>query len=269
MLQHAPAPIAAANADHAAAAVQRGLLLGNLPSAFAHSDELLRFGWQMLHTPHLSSALAMLRHTAFDAVVLHGSAALLAELQLLRPQVRGVLLVVTLAPDPFDEVLALEAGADSVMLGPLEPRRLRAHLMALRRRQQPPPHDGGQALDLPPVQQRLMQALQAAQGRTVPREHLCQLGWPGQPPKLHSRALDVCMARLRQRLKAMGLGHWRLRAERGWGYRLDQVQATVSAPVPSRSWSPALGHPLASAIAPEPRVPSPNGANLAPVTARA
>jgi DNA-binding response OmpR family regulator len=132
------------------------------------------------------------------------------------------LLVLCPKPPPGTAVQLLEAGADDVIAEEVSPRELRARLRAHLRRakqyaqaQQPLLRVGpleidrdhrqlrvGQAsVDLTPKELVLLEYLVARANRVVRREELLREVWE-LPPGLHSRTLDVHIARLRQKLAA-------------------------------------------------------------------
>jgi len=165
------------------------------------------------------------------------------------------LLVLGDSDTSVHEIEALEHGADSLLTHPVAPSRLRAWLEALLRRAsaaaEPPPHVDD-APDLPagwqvdPVQNlvwrgalqvaltdnqlRLLRCLGRPAGRVVPRaqlhRHVCA---PDSDP--HSRSIDVCVFRLRQRLAAAGVHDLRIDAVRGRGF----VLRAGAAPAPPRT----------------------------------
>lgn len=97
----------------------------------ADSEGPARWRGVQLHDP--AQAVHAMRQIAFDALLLEHEAlaptpALL--LSRLRSQTQRPLIVLTRRADEIDEVVALEHGADRVLIRPISPRRLRAHLQS-------------------------------------------------------------------------------------------------------------------------------------------
>jgi DNA-binding response OmpR family regulator len=219
------------------------------PSA-ADAEMLAREGMRSLWLPGIDQALQSARMAHFDALVL--DAATLsgrdgATLARLRDALRCPLVLLAERGDEIDEILALELGADAWLLRPVAPRRLRAHLAVLMRLRQraspqheaaaPEPALTGWALDrvgnrlvsesasvaLTDVQSALLQCLQQAQGRIVPRERLAAALPLGQA--VHARSVDVYIHRLRKRLADAGVLALQIEAVRGRGYVLHELAA--------------------------------------------
>jgi DNA-binding response OmpR family regulator len=186
------------------------------------------------------------RSAQFDAVVVNGSwlpgrgGATLAQL---RAVVHCPIVMLAERGDEIDEILALELGADAYLQRPLAPRRLRAHLSVLIRRQRPtvarePIHPtdtiddrqwqvdrvgnrlvrGSVCVALTEVQSAFLQCLFDAHGRIVPRSRLAAVLPNGHP--VHTRSIDVYVHRLRKRLRDAGVLDLLIEATRGRGYTL-------------------------------------------------
>jgi two-component system, OmpR family, response regulator RstA len=214
----------------------------------SEAQTLAREGMRSLWLPGVDQALQASRMARFDALVL--DAAVLdgrhgATLHRLREALLCPLVLLAERGDEIDEILALELGADAWLLRPVAPRRLRAHLSVLMRLRQSAgaahdndapsaqPRRTGWALEhvtnrlvrrsecvaLTEVQVALLQCLQEAKGRIVPRDALlaalplCQA--------LHARSVDVYVHRLRKRLAAAGVLDLQIEAVRGRGYVLN------------------------------------------------
>jgi DNA-binding response OmpR family regulator len=204
-----------------------------------------------------------------DAIVYDAQAdvaALPLALSQLRRRFSGALLVIDGSTDEDDEITALELGADAHMAHPVMPRRLRARLIALLRRngvaaRLQADRAGDAAPDLPsgwrldPVHNRLLRgeqqvALTGGQahllrclaqhaGRVVPRAELHeQVCAPDS--ELRARSVDVYVHRLRQRLSAAGVRDLTIEAVRGRGFVLrGAATAAASEPRPMRDGAPA------------------------------
>jgi DNA-binding response OmpR family regulator len=216
------------------------------------TQTLAREGMRSLWLPGIDQALQAARMARFDALVLDASAldgrdgATLARL---REALMCPLVLLAERGDEIDEILALELGADAWLLRPVAPRRLRAHLAVLMRLRQrsrraaadeavaPEPLAAGWTLDrvnnrlqrehesvsLTEAQAALLQCLQEAQGRIVPREALLAALTLGQAAQ--TRSVDVYLHRLRKRLIEAGVLELQIEAIRGRGYVLNETAA--------------------------------------------
>ena len=163
------------------------------------------------------------------------------QIETLRQALACPVLVVAPTEDEVDEIIALELGADAYLAGPLAPRRLRAHLMALLRQRpvaepdrahlrlgewtvdcaaQRLAHDDGRQVVLTAVQAGLLQALAA-----------------GPDKALHARSVDVYVARLRRRLREGRVDGLAIDGVRGLGYTLS-LAPSPRRPAPDLAWWP-------------------------------
>jgi DNA-binding response OmpR family regulator len=145
-------------------------------------------------------------------------------------------LMLTARGDPMDRVLGLEIGADDYLGKPFEPRELVARVRALARRSRQAERRtqlrfgelnidllgrraswGSQPLSLTSIEFKLLAALAAQPGRTVARETLSAAVQPGSYVPL-DRAVDVQVARLRRKLRAVPGGIDWIETVRGEGY---------------------------------------------------
>ena len=147
-------------------------------------------------------------------------------------------------------------GADGVVHGPVSPRRLRAHLLALLRARRgaaaaPPAtptightlggwmldtvhqrlERGGRSIALTTSQVQLLQCLQRHAGRLVPRAELHEQVCPAASD-IRARTVDVYVHRLRRRLLEEGVHEIRIEAVRGRGFVL-QIDAAGDALPPT------------------------------------
>jgi DNA-binding response OmpR family regulator len=219
------------------------------------AQTLAREGMRSLWLPGIDQALQASRMARFDALVLDATALDGREgstLSRLREALQCPLVLLAERGDEIDEILALELGADVWLLRPVAPRRLRAHLSVLMRLRQraprakdrdegdapmpePEPLRSGWTLDrvtnrllrgdesvaLTEAQGSLLQCLQEAQGRIVPRDALLAALPLGQA--VHARSVDVYLHRLRKRLVEAGVLELQIEAIRGRGYVLNEV----------------------------------------------
>jgi DNA-binding response OmpR family regulator len=219
----------------------------------SEAQTLAREGMRSLWLPGIEQARQAARMARFDALVLDASALDGrdgATLSRLREALQCPLVLLAERGDEIDEILALELGADAWLLRPVAPRRLRAHLsvlMRLRLRARTAHDDddaasrrslaAGWTLDrvgnrllnehgsvlLTEAQAALLQCLQEAQGRIVPREALLAALPLGQTS--HARSVDVYLHRLRKRLAEAGVLELQIEAVRGRGYVLHETRA--------------------------------------------
>jgi DNA-binding response OmpR family regulator len=209
-------------------------------------------GMRCLSLASVPAALDAARLARFDAVVLHASALGAARsraLTALRAALGCPLLVWGDADEDFDEILALEQGADAWLPPAMAPRRLRAHLLALLRHQEPatePAADdalhcrwqidrvhnrlygaAARPVALTEAQAALLQCLLDAEGRVVSRAQLADALVPSHGHALQARSIDVYVHRLRDRLRKAGSHGQDIEAVRGRGYRLGSPAGTL------------------------------------------
>lgn len=232
--------------DTAAAGPARRLLLfvGPVPTAEPEvAATLARSGWRCLWLADADAAQRAAHHARFDAVVLRAEGEGGPPPRVIEPLRRALgcpVLVLAEAADEVDEVIALELGADAWLAGPLTARRLRAHLVALLRPRDEPPEEGAGALPLggwtfnvaeqrlerqdrsiglTALQAGLLRCLAEQAGRVVSRAALAAAVGGGRD--LHSRSVDVYVARLRRRLREARVDGVSIEGVRGRGYTLE------------------------------------------------
>ncbi len=191
------------------------------------------------------AADAALRRHAFDAIVLDLGLPGLSGLEVLRRlRQRGdavPVLVLTASGDLRDRVHGLNAGADDYLAKPFELTELEARLRALHRRNAGALTPvlrvgrlslltasrrfllGGRAVELPPREHDLLEALVVQSGRPVSKWALAErLG--SDDAVLSHDALEVYVHRLRRRLRGSGAA---IQTLRGLGYLLEAVDEAV------------------------------------------
>ena len=151
-------------------------------------------------------------------------------------------IMLTARGDPVDRVVGLEMGADDYVAKPFDPRELVARVRAVLRRAAPaePMLDaantrrvfgsavldlgarsfsvGDRQVPLTTIEFRLLVELATHAGETRSREALTRAGQVGSYRPLE-RAVDVQIARLRRKLRAVDASAPWIATERGEGYR--------------------------------------------------
>lgn len=261
--------------DTSAAGPARRLLLfiGPVPGAEQEvAAALARSGWRCLWLADADAAQRAAVHARFDAVVLRAEGEGGPPPRVIEPLRRALgcpLLVLAEAADEVDEVIALELGADAWLAGPLTARRLRAHLVALLRPRDDAPEGGSgslplagwtlnlaeqrlerpdQSIGLTALQASLLHCLADQAGRVVSRSALAAAVGGGRD--LHSRSVDVYVARLRRRLREARVDGVRIEGVRGRGYTLElQEERLPDSPLRWPWRPPVVPGPVAVAVA--------------------
>lgn len=148
------------------------------------------------------------------------------------------ILMLTAKGQEEDKVSGLELGADDYVVKPFGTRELRARIRALLRRSGGPIaeccHFGdvevdfgrgevraaGKAVDLTPIEFRLLSALIRASGRVLNRRQLVDAAW-GHGVFASGRIVDNHIANLRRKIEPDAGRPRYLRNVRGLGYRFD------------------------------------------------
>jgi two-component system response regulator BaeR len=141
------------------------------------------------------------------------------------------IVMVTAKVEEIDRLIGLDLGADDYVCKPFSARELVARVKAILRRPRSEKIPGlsfdehravldGRALDLTPVELRLLRALASAPGRVFPREKLL-----GQLYEDHrvvtDRTVDQHVKNLRRKLEEVRPGEDLVRSIYGVGYRLE------------------------------------------------
>lgn len=144
------------------------------------------------------------------------------------------LIMMTARVDEIDRLLGLELGADDYICKPFSPRELVARVKAvLRRSGQQGPDMGleldarmfqarykGVALDLTPVEFRMLAALAARPGQVLSRDQLMNHIYQDHRV-VADRTVDSHVKNLRRKLSGVVPGHDPLRSVYGVGYSLE------------------------------------------------
>lgn len=146
------------------------------------------------------------------------------------------ILMLTSSESEFDEVMAMNLGADDYVVKPYRPAVLLAHLQALLRRSATPASDmvirhkgvelnvgagtvafEGRAAELTRNELRILQTLMRSPGIVVPRSEIMCALWESDA-FIDDNTLTVNVNRLRKTLSALGVPDDFLATRRGVGY---------------------------------------------------
>lgn len=158
--------------------------------------------------------------------------------ELRRLGLRTPILMLTARAQEAEKVLGLELGADDYVTKPFSPKELRARIKALLRRSagQAPEvcrfgdvevdfgrcelRRAGKALEVSPLEIKLLAALIRARGRTLTRERLLEEVW-GVGIHVTDRVVDNHIMHLRGKIEPEPAQPRYLVSVRGLGYRFD------------------------------------------------
>lgn len=159
----------------------------------------------------------------------------------IRKEYTTPIIMVTAKGEVFDKVLALEMGADDVVVKPFDLKELSARVKAILRRSQSQYHQEdsdvikfdnfeisqekfelklcGKKVDIPPKELQLLYCLASNPNRVFSREQLLEHVWDfaflGD-----SRTVDVHIKRLREKLDGAS-DKWALKTVWGIGYKFE------------------------------------------------
>jgi DNA-binding response OmpR family regulator len=183
------------------------------------------------------------RETAFDLIVLDvmlpGKDGFDVCRELRRAGLRTPILMLTAKAREAEKVMGLELGADDYVTKPFGTRELRARIKALLRRSggereldccrfgdvevdfgRGELRRGGQAIELTPIEFKLLALFTRARGRVLRRDQLLDGAWA--PDTFASaRIVDNHIANLRKKIEPDPANPRYLRNVRGLGYRFD------------------------------------------------
>jgi two-component system, OmpR family, response regulator BaeR len=144
------------------------------------------------------------------------------------------IVMVTAKVEEIDRLIGLDSGADDYVCKPFSVRELVARVRAILRRGRGALNAAGlvideeahraeldgRALDLTPVEFRLLRALAAAPGRVFPRERLLERIYEDHRV-VTDRTVDVHVKNLRRKLEEVRPGEELVRSIYGVGYKLE------------------------------------------------
>jgi len=195
-----------------------------------------RFELQLSNATLPSVGLQLLAQEHFDLVILD---VMLPEMdgfevcKQIRRQSDIPIIMLTACAEVMDRVVGLELGADDYLPKPFEPRELVARIQTiLKRSQRQAEQNGplqfgdllldthlrqatldGEALQLSSMEYQLLEYLARSAGRTRSRDEILN-HLKGIEVEIYSRAVDIAISRLRQKLKP----HELIKTVRGSGY---------------------------------------------------
>ncbi|HSB15841.1 MAG TPA: response regulator transcription factor [Bryobacteraceae bacterium] len=158
--------------------------------------------------------------------------------ELRRAGVRTPIIMLTAKAQEAEKILGLELGADDYVTKPFGPRELRARIKAVLRRTEEPVsdvyrfgdvevdfargeiHRGGMAVDVTPLELKLLKAFVASRGRILSRELLLDAAW-GTQTFVTDRVVDGHIVSLRRKIEPEPSKPRYLISVRGLGYRFD------------------------------------------------
>lgn len=187
----------------------------------AYAEYLTDLGYEVAMAGSVAAFEALLMTRRLDLVVLDISMPGEDGLSLLR-RLRAALampvLVMTAVTDRVERILGLELGADDLIAKPAEPQELAARIAGLLRRHGSRPREllqlehgtvdfsaarllrvGAPPEPLRPGEIMLLRAFSAHPNRILSREALIEMA-PGESREAGERAIDMRIARLRQKL---------------------------------------------------------------------
>ena len=158
--------------------------------------------------------------------------------ELRRAGLRMPVILLTAKAQESDKILGLEMGADDYVTKPFSPRELRARVKAALRRaagEMPEIYRfgdaevdftrcelrrGGRAVEMTPIEFKLLGALIRHRGQTLSRNKLLDQVW-GRETFVTDRVVDTHMTNLRKKLEPQPSDPRFLVNVRGMGYRFD------------------------------------------------
>jgi len=213
--------------------------------ALGLEDDLRLEGYEVEVSGDGITALRRAREAPFDLIVLDvmlpGKDGFDVCRELRRGGDRTPILMLTAKAQEAEKVLGLELGADDYVTKPFGTRELRARIKALLRRaggergDQPRSYRfgdvevdfrrgelrrGGEAVELTPLEFKLLGMFIQARGRVLSRDQLMDAAW-GPGTFASARVVDNHIANLRKKIEPDPAQPRYLRNVRGLGYRFD------------------------------------------------
>ena len=211
--------------------------------ALGLEDDLKMEGYEVEVLGDGAEAARRARQAAFDLILLDvmlpGKDGFEVCRELRRAGLRTPILMLTARTQEAEKVLGFELGADDYVTKPFGTRELRARIKALLRRASGEPavetyrfgevevdfergelRRNGQALELTPIEFKLLALFVHARGRVMSRDRLLAGAW-GPDTFASDRIVDNHIANLRRKIEPDPANPIYLRNLRGLGYRFD------------------------------------------------
>jgi DNA-binding response OmpR family regulator len=224
--------------------VTRILVVEDEPAiALGLEDDLTMEGYTVEVVDNGVTACRRARESEFDLILLDlmlpGKDGFEVCRELRRAGLRVPILMLTAKTQEAEKVLGLELGADDYVTKPFGTRELRARIKALLRRSSSGQKEecyrfadvevdfargelrrSGQAVDLTPLEFKLLELFIGARGRVLSRDRLLSGAW-GTEMFASARIVDNHIANLRKKIEADPANPQYLKNVRGLGYRFD------------------------------------------------
>jgi two-component system alkaline phosphatase synthesis response regulator PhoP len=224
--------------------VTRILVVEDEPGiALGLEDDLKMEGYDVEVVGEGVTAVRKAKETPFDLILLDvmlpGKDGFEVCRELRRAGLRTPILMLTAKTSEAEKVMGLELGADDYVTKPFGTRELRARIKALLRRSAAGQESGcfrfgdvevdfdrgelrrkGEAVELTPIEFRLLELFIRARGRVLSRERLLAGAW-GPDTFASDRIVDNHIANLRRKIEPDPANPRYLRNLRGLGYRFD------------------------------------------------
>lgn len=210
--------------------------------ALGLEDDLRLEGYETEVIADGETAVGRVREGAFDLVILDVMLPKKDGLQVCRElRKRGLrtpIIMLTAKTQESDKVLGLEIGADDYVTKPFSPMELRARVKAVLRRSAGETPEvfcfgdcevdfvrfevrrTGKAVNLTPLEFKLLTALVRSRGRALSRDQLLDLVW-GSETFISDRVIDTHITNLRKKIEPDPEQPRYLISIRGVGYRFD------------------------------------------------
>jgi two-component system alkaline phosphatase synthesis response regulator PhoP len=211
--------------------------------ALGLEDDLRMEGYEVETIGDGNAASSRAREGAFDLILLDvmlpGKDGFEVCRELRRHGLRTPILMLTAKAQEAEKVMGLELGADDYVTKPFGTRELRARIKALLRRstiggepdcysfgdvevdfQRGELRRNGRAIELTPLEFKLLHTFIRARGRVLSRERLLAAVW-GPDIYASDRIVDNHIANLRRKIEPDPANPRYLRNLRGLGYRFD------------------------------------------------
>jgi DNA-binding response OmpR family regulator len=212
------------------------------PLALGLEDDLKLEGYEVEVVRDGETASRRVREQSFDLIILdvmlpHKDGFEVCR-ELRRAGLRMPVILLTAKTQESDKVLGLELGADDYVTKPFSPRELRARVKAALRRaagEMPEIYRfgdaevdftrcelrrGGRAVEMTPIEFKLLAAFIRHRGQTLNRSKLLDQAW-GRETFVTDRVVDTHITNLRKKIEPKPSEPRFLVSVRGMGYRFD------------------------------------------------